>query len=986
MADDNIQIQGLEFEIKGNADKAATGLKNLTSTLKRIQSITKNGLGLSAVASDLKSFNDTVGNLDIFNITTMERAISKIGRSSRTLATVRGHLQAISELDFSQLNSAAEAMNALSAAAGKQPNQGSGGASGSTPSGNSDSGAKDSGVSESIGTFKKFADVLSTADWKLAAVRAALKAVGSVAKAVGSALWGAVKLGVKGVGKLASGLWGLTKQAGAGLAQRLISPFKKFGSAIKNVATGHSKLLAALGRVAFYRIVRSAIKAIGDAWKEGTNNLYEYSKLMGTQFHKSLNSIATDALYLKNSFAAAAAPLINALAPAIDFISDKIANLLNLLAQLFAKLSGKSVYSKAVKNATEYAKATGGAASKMKQFLASFDELNVMPDDNSGGGGSSDDYGSMFEEAVVNDKIASFGETIREMFKNGEWAQMGAYIAEILNEQINSIDFTSIGQSLGSKFTAVIQTAYGFMSNFDFAAAGKKVAGFINGAIEKIDWNTFGRLVQSKFTSVITFIGAGLGSLDWGSIGNAVGEYLRGSFDHLSEWLDSIDWNNVGQAMWRDLKNAVAGLDFAAIARSFFTLLGKGFAAIVTGIGSFFKGIWKDITDYFSKKTEECGGNATDGFFKGIKDGFNNVVDWIKKNIVDPFVEGFKSLFGIHSPSTVMKEIGGYVVEGFFGGVSAYRKFKETIKGWASSVVEWFTAGKDGKGLVENFKETASNVVGGFGEKIGNAYRTGKQKVTEWAGAVKGWFNGEDAGAVNSNTFGGYATSVISGFVGRLGNEYRSAKKVVVEFADNIKSWFSNPNGVSLISAFTNIGKNIIQGFIDGISSLWNTAMNKIKNFGKSIISKGKEGTEVHSPSRAFKEIGQFVVKGFNLGIEDMIPESYKVMNEWTSELQNHAPSMDLAVDTSVMDYYDSASFAKTISPSVISNQRITSVTDDDSFISALTSAMSDAVANVMIQDNMSIVLEMDGEPVYRKFVQRHNEGVRATGESPLLV
>ena len=107
----------------------------------------------------------------------------------------------------------------------------------------------------------------------------------------------------------------------------------------------------------------------------------------GTQFHKSLNTLATDALYLKGSLATAVAPIVDALAPALDFLSDKIANVLNLLAQLFAKLSGKSVYTKAVKTQTEYSDSISKAASKTKDFLADFDELNVF-NANSGNGGS----------------------------------------------------------------------------------------------------------------------------------------------------------------------------------------------------------------------------------------------------------------------------------------------------------------------------------------------------------------------------------------------------------------------------------------------------------------------------------------------------------------------------------------------------------------------------------------------------------------------
>ena len=100
---DNVEIQGLEFQIVGNAEEANRGLKALTSTLKRLQGITSKGLGLTAVANDVRQFNEAVGEMDTTGITSMADAIRTIGSSARMLSTVRGHLQAISDLNFAAM-------------------------------------------------------------------------------------------------------------------------------------------------------------------------------------------------------------------------------------------------------------------------------------------------------------------------------------------------------------------------------------------------------------------------------------------------------------------------------------------------------------------------------------------------------------------------------------------------------------------------------------------------------------------------------------------------------------------------------------------------------------------------------------------------------------------------------------------------------------------------------------------------------------------
>ena len=85
--------------------------------------------------------------------------------------------------------------------------------------------------------------------------------------------------------------------------------------------------------------------------------------------------------------------------------------------------------------------------------------------------------------------------------------------------------------------------------------------------------------------------------------------------------------------------------------------------------------MWKDITAYFSSYvtnddgTKKIGLDWVAGILKGIWDGVKNIFSWIKTNVFQPFINGFKSAFGIHSPSTVMAEQGGYIITGLLNGI-----------------------------------------------------------------------------------------------------------------------------------------------------------------------------------------------------------------------------------------------------------------------------------------------------------------------------
>ena len=83
-------------------------------------------------------------------------------------------------------------------------------------------------------------------------------------------------------------------------------------------------------------------------------NLYQYSLIVGTDFARSMDKLATSSLYLKNSMAAMVSPIINSLAPALDLIVDKVVSMLNAINQLIAKLSGSDTYTAARKIPTSW--------------------------------------------------------------------------------------------------------------------------------------------------------------------------------------------------------------------------------------------------------------------------------------------------------------------------------------------------------------------------------------------------------------------------------------------------------------------------------------------------------------------------------------------------------------------------------------------------------------------------------------------------------
>lgn len=98
---------------------------------------------------------------------------------------------------------------------------------------------------------------------------------------------------------------------------------------------------------------------------------------------------------------------------------------------------------------------------------------------------------------------------------------------------------------------------------------------------------------------------------------------------------------------------------------------------IVQGIGSMIGNIgnatWRVINQIGSVLSPSSLFNIGVNFLKGLWNGINNVTGWILdkiKGFGKSVLDGIKSFFGIHSPSTVMAKMGGFLGQGFANGIT----------------------------------------------------------------------------------------------------------------------------------------------------------------------------------------------------------------------------------------------------------------------------------------------------------------------------
>lgn len=263
-------------------------------------------------------------------------------------------------------------------------------------------------------------------------------------------------------------------------------------------------------------------------------------------------------------------------------------------------------------------------------------------------------------------------------------------ITDTLNSFIQTTDWALVGQSFGNGINTIIDFAYTAVHNFDWAGLGTALADFVTGTVETIDT---------------------------GKIGQMISDGIKGLFDFELSAIEGLDWWTMGDTIYNKVKDFLVNIDWGGIADSAFEAVGAGFGGLAAFIGSFVSDALADAQHYFQKKVEECGGSIPLGIFKGIKDAVVGIAEWIKDHIFTPFMKGFTAAFGIHSPSTVMAEQGGYIIDGLLKGVKDnISKFLNYIKEIPGKVLK--AIGNIKNKVLQKGSDIVSGLKDGFNEKV----------------------------------------------------------------------------------------------------------------------------------------------------------------------------------------------------------------------------------------------------------------------------
>lgn len=311
--------------------------------------------------------------------------------------------------------------------------------------------------------------------------------------------------------------------------------FKKIGQACLSAgrsatkgASGLSKFASSIGRIAFYRAIRSAIRYVTDAFREGLDAAYNWSKEQGGANAKlagAMDNLSAASGRMKLQLGAAFGGLITAIEPILIRIINLVTAAAEAITRFFAVLNGGGYYKKAVGSLNDLGSAAGGAGKQVKGLLAAWDELTVIGKESGGGGGGSS--ADAYSGAYVWEKAES------------DWANL-----------FNSGDFFGLGEKVANALGDVGEVITKWFQDLKKKNIGKKLAQFINGLFtNKKTWANLGTAVGSALGVITAEIVSFFENIEWEDILRAIGAFLSA----------------LGESFFKELKDVFPEGSFADI-------------------------------------------------------------------------------------------------------------------------------------------------------------------------------------------------------------------------------------------------------------------------------------------------------------------------------------------------------------------------------------------------------------------------------------
>lgn len=309
---------------------------------------------------------------------------------------------------------------------------------------------------------------------------------------------------------------------------------------------------------------------------------------------------------------------------------------------------------------------------------------------------------------------------------------------------------------------------------------------------------------------------------------------------------------------------------------------------IIAGIALFFAGVWEKIAGFAAAFWPQISEFFTN-LWTSVKDALASVWD----AIVGFFTETIPELW----------KKGGELISNLWDGIkNAWTSAKEWIAGIWTSLVEGVA------GIIKDIKDNGGKIIDNLWEGIKNAWNNVKQWVADtWQSIVDGVGDIKD----KIKEKGGELIDKLWDGIKDTWNKVKTwIKGIWDKIIETIKNVFTGKGEEGSEGGGEGLGKKLIEGIKDGILATWERVKSAITGVANAVLKFFGIEWEIKSPSRAMMRMGEYLMEGAAIGIEDGEKEATDAATHAADSVTNAMASAINSIDDMLSD-----DFQPTITP-----------------------------------------------------------------------
>lgn len=537
------------------------------------------------------------------------------------------------------------------------------------------------------------------------------------------------------------------------------------------------------------------------------------------------------------------------------------------------------------------ADSTKKAAKALKDYTMGFDELNIIdPTQGSSGSGSGASTGNILGDVdlsgydmfknYVGTSIDEIKQKIKSMLPLISTVATALAAWKLTNLITNIVDaiskmnaLKSIVLGLGVFTVGVVLEITGIKDAIENGVNGKNFAEIVLGALigttgAAILGKGIAQFIVTGFgnTAVGAAIKAAGGSTAGAIIGAAVGGIVTGIPMFVTGVYDAVENGlNTLNGILIPLGSTMTGAGIGAIIGSLGGPIGTGIGALIglivgglTDVGIAIYQNWDKITESLDKASES------------LKNWFVGVGEWWNEKW-----QGFSANF-----QTAWESLPGFVQH----PIQALGQASAGLKQWFVGVGEWWSQKWEG-----------------FKENIGKSWDSLKNFAANYwenNSLIHGLIEQTKQNIADLKETLGTIRKAFDQKVKDIEESAANAGRAAAEWVNGVLDKFRKKR-----DEFFNAGKNLIQGFIDGIKNLKEQAISSVTSIATSAVDKFKSLLGIHSPSTVFAEIGGYIDQGLANGITAAVPYVTTAMQGFVDTVQEKGQALIAAGSTQATNY-----------------------------------------------------------------------------------